>query len=275
MSRRLTAQLKYRILIPETVSTVQQTGQGVALFLIMAEVDGATDGARSRQDASATQNPNPTNNAALSQIQSAADSGLRKRPRDTRLIHIFLANLGVTAYQERVPLQLMDFAYRYTSSTLQDALHLTSEGYGSSSHGQTTGRGTAAANHNDMSSVSLSSLRLSIASRTHYQFNPNLPKEFYQDIAQERNRVALPAVDRDWGLRLPPEQYCLTGEGWNLKDEWDAEFDEKNDPVSADQTIVDDAMEHEENSEGEDENGRMEDIFGEEFLDHEKDGGSG
>ena len=123
-----------------------------------------------------------------------------------------------------------------------------------------------------MSAISLSSLRLSVASRTHYQFNPTLPKDFYQDIAQERNRVALPFVDREWGLRLPPEQYCLTGEGWNLKDEWDAEDDEMNDAGSADQTRLEDVLEHaEEDTEGEEEIGRMEDIFGEEYLDPEKD----
>lgn len=43
--------------------------------------------------------------------ESPADAGGRK-PRDARLIHLMLANQGVTAYQERVPLMLMDFAYR-------------------------------------------------------------------------------------------------------------------------------------------------------------------
>ena len=242
----------------------------------MAETDGSmTDLPSVRvsdittHDVSASQLANSSNGSGFPHMPSA-DNGLTKRPRDTRLLHIFLANLGVTAYQERVPLQLMDFAYRYTSSTLQDALHLTSEGYGSSTQFPPTGRGPAPANHNELSSVSLSSLRLSIASRTHYQFNPNLPKEVYQDVAQERNRVALPFVDKEWGVRLPPEQYCLTGEGWNLKEGWDTEYDEKNE-ISADQSHLEDLLERGENSEGEDENGRMEDIFGEEYLDPEKD----
>src|SRR5690242_19093890 len=58
-------------------------------------------------------------------LTSAHDSGLGKRPRDARLIHMLLSNLGVTAYQERVPLQLLDFAYRHSSSILSDALHLS------------------------------------------------------------------------------------------------------------------------------------------------------
>jgi len=35
-----------------------------------------------------------------------------RKPRDARIIHLILSSLGVTSYQERVPLMLMDFAYR-------------------------------------------------------------------------------------------------------------------------------------------------------------------
>ena len=212
----------------------------------MAEIDGALSEDPSNDPHPTTASINPAFPAA-----SLADNGLSKRPRDSRLIHMILANLGVTAYQERVPLQLMDFAYRYTSSTLQDALHFTSEGYGTS--GPISNRGSAS----DLSNVTLASLRLSIASRTHYQFSPTLPKEFYHEIAQERNRVALPAVGRDWGLKLPPEQYCLTGVGWGLKEEWDSEGEREGERG-------DDVMgEHEgEGDRGEDGEERMEDVFG-------------
>ena len=87
----------------------------------MAEANGAVPDASSAVHQSSSQedpvaadsiNPSfPTN--------SPMDNGQSKRPRDARLIHLVLANYGVNAYQERVPLQLMDFAYRYTSSTLQ------------------------------------------------------------------------------------------------------------------------------------------------------------
>ena len=186
---------------------------------------------------------------------SLADNGLSKRPRDARLIHMVLANLGVTSYQERVPLQLMDFAYRYTSSTLQDALHLTTEGYGSTA--PTTGKGAG----NDLSTITMASLRLGIASRTHYQFSPTLPKEFYHEIAAERNRIALPTVGRDWGVRLPPEQYCLTGVGWGLKEEWASEGEAEGE--QGDEMVMDGQGDEEEGNEDEEGNERMEDIFGE------------
>ncbi len=235
----------------------------------MSQANGATsDGAndlRPNKDTSPSQ-PQKTPTASNLPATSLTDNGLSKRPRDARLIHMILANLGVTAYQQRVPLQLMDFAYRYTSSTLQDALHLSSEGYGA-------GRGGAAAAtaNNDLSTINLPALRLSIASRLNYQFSSSLPKEFLQEVAQERNRVALPAVGRDWGVRLPPERYCLTGVGWGLKEEWDSEGEgEGEDEEGGGLEGKDEKMEGAweggrgdgEGMEDEEGDERMEDVFG-------------
>ncbi|MCJ1246959.1 Transcription initiation factor TFIID subunit 9 [Trapelia coarctata] len=201
---------------------------------------------------------------------SLRDDGLAKRPRDARLIHMILANAGITAYQERVPLQLMDFAYRYTSSTLQDALHLTSESYGAAVPAGGAGRGAGgAAAAGDGSSVTLQGLRLSVASRTHYQFSPQLPKEFYQELAAEKNRVALPLVGRDWGNRLPPERYCLTGVGWGLRDEWDSDGEtvaEDGEKVEAGGDVVMDTGEG-----GDEGDERMEDFFGDDMGGEDKD----
>jgi transcription initiation factor TFIID subunit 9B len=180
---------------------------------------------------------------------SLADTGLTRRPRDARIIHLVLAHLGVTAYQERVPLQLLDFAYRYTSSTLQDALHLSNADYA----------GPGKATQTDGSSISLAALRLSISSRLNYQFNPSLPKEFLLDLAAERNRVALPTMGREWGVRLPPERYCLTGVGWSLKEEWDSEGSEEGDESMREQKMQDVEEGHEV---GEDDDEKMEDFFG-------------
>ncbi|KAJ5247091.1 Histone-fold [Penicillium chermesinum] len=172
---------------------------------------------------------------------SIQDSGKSRRPRDVRLVHMLLASLGVTSYQDRVPLQLLDFAYRYTSNVLQDSVHLATEGYANAvDNTGATGKNAAG----EVNNVSLGALRLSIASRLHYQFQAGLPKEFLMDVASERNRIALPGVSRGFdqgnnqaqgaanqsvmmaGMRLPPERFCLTGTGWNMKDEWESEGEE-------------------------------------------------
>ncbi|OJD18240.1 hypothetical protein AJ78_01740 [Emergomyces pasteurianus Ep9510] len=269
--------------------------------------------ASAANNTSTTPAPAPANptNPALLPATSLQDTGKSRRPRDARLIHMLLASLGVTAYQERVPLQLLDFAYRYTSSTLQDAVYLATEGYPGEAAGGGKGGGAdgkaQGAQHQlgnqDLSSVSLGALRMSIASRLHYQFQPGLPKEFLMDVAAERNRMMLPGVMRGidsgaggataasaasgvmmGGMRLPPERFCLTGVGWGLKEEWESEGEEEEED---DEMEVDGANNGQQQSGGtglgsfakdgggeredeDDGDGTMEDIFGDEGLDGEK-----
>lgn len=213
--------------------------------------------------------------ALLSQpATSLTDDGKSRRPRDHRLIHLLLASHGIAAYQERVPLQLMDFAYRYTSSILGDALHIQNEGYDQADAGtQTKGRGAnRAPNRSEEGDISLASLRLAIGSRMSYQFQGSMPKEYLKSLAEERNRIGLNTGPRDaekggpaiGGMRLPHERYCLTGIGWGLKDEWDSEGEESvedEDDGPGDVMQVDENVDVEENLDEEGE-GRMEDVFG-------------
>lgn len=190
---------------------------------------------------------------------------------------MLLASLGVTSYQDRVPLQLLDFAYRYTSNVLQDSVHLATEGYANAADNTgATGKTPAG----EVNSVSLGALRLSIASRLHYQFQAGLPKEFLMEVASERNRTALPGVSRGVdaqaqpqagaanqsvlmaGMRLPPERFCLTGTGWNMKDEWESEGEEEIELLDAPEQQGK-GEDDEEGGGDEEEDGKMEDIFGE------------
>jgi transcription initiation factor TFIID subunit 9B len=129
----------------------------------------------------------------------------------------------VHAYTERVPLQLMDFAYRYMSGILSDAI-----AYEPPSHGNTASSKKKDPQQ-DESSVSLNAVRTAIAARVANQFAPALPKEFMAEIAAERNRIALPRVEREFGVRLPPERYCFTGVGWDVKQSWEEEVEEMED----------------------------------------------
>lgn len=203
---------------------------------------------------------------------SLTDTGDTKRPRDARLIHLVLSSLGIHSYQERVPLQLLDFAYRYTSSVLSDSLRLSSEGYQGSGGGAGAGGGKKAAGGDGDSSITVTALRQAIASRTGYHFQAGgaLPKEFMLEQALERNRVQLPKVERGYGVLLPPEKYCLTGTGFGLREEWDSEEDEEEE-VELENGVAgaaeDERMGDEDGDVGEDEDeegaGRMEDVFGE------------
>jgi transcription initiation factor TFIID subunit 9B len=168
---------------------------------------------------------------------SLTDNGTSTRPRDARTIHMVLASLGVTAYQERVPLQLLDFAYRYTSGILADAQQLSAEGYiGPSTTTANAGveqvaRGKKGAPGQDAASdISLPALRLATASRNAYQYASGaLPKQTMLEMAGERNKVRLPEVDKDvfFGVRLPHERFLQTGTGWGVPEEWEEEEEEE------------------------------------------------
>ncbi|KAI0994418.1 hypothetical protein K3495_g13764 [Podosphaera aphanis] len=202
-------------------------------------------------------------------LTSNQDSGQSKRPRDTRLIHLLLSSLGCTAYQERVPLQLLDFAYRHSSSILSDALHLSSDAYLSQ---QTRSRDAPPGGfQREDGQVSPNAVLLAIQSRLQYQFGggnggSGLSKEFLMEIAQVRNRVALPRVlQNEWGIRLPSERFVLTGVPWGLRGEWKLEDEPEETGLAAE--IAEDKMEgivetKEEGDEVNEDGGTMEDLFG-------------
>ncbi|CAG8086386.1 unnamed protein product [Penicillium nalgiovense] len=106
------------------------------------------------------------------------------------------------------------------------------------------------------------------------------------EVASERNRIALPGVSRGFdpaagangaapaanqsvvigGMRLPPERFCLTGLGWDMKDEWDSEGEEDDMPdvmqqPGAGMGVGGDGAEDKEDED--DNDGKMEDLFGE------------
>lgn len=238
--------------------------------------------------APSTQQPAQTQTNPLSSLQ---DDGTSKRPRDARLIHLVLSSLGIQSYQERVPLQLLDFAYRYSSGILSDSLRLSAEGYtnagtndrggkrgggGGGGGGGAAGDGAAGGGEK----ITVTSLRQAIASRQGYSFEGGgLPKEVLLEQAQKRNAVALPLMDRSAGgaLQLPKEEDCLTGVGWGLKDLWSedesvGDADEVGGArdgelangrgSSEDQRMG--GMDGDDDDGVEEGGGRMEDVFGEE-----------
>lgn len=120
-------------------------------------------------------------------------------PRDVRLLHLLLASQSIHSYEDQVPLQLMDFAHRYTKNVLKDAVIYNDYA-------------------NNSTDLTVEDIRLAIAARTHYQFKPTAPKELMLQLAHERNKKPLPQVMSMWGIRLPPEKYCLTAKEWDLNE---------------------------------------------------------
>lgn len=153
-------------------------------------------------------------------------------PRDVRLLHLLLASQAIHQYEDQVPLQLMDFAYRYTRGVLKDAI-MYNDYMGAnipidSTTGTTDSTTTTTTNNNSNNTsdstsndkknkkmLTVEDIRLAIAARTQYQFKPTAPKELMLQLAADRNKKALPQVMGSWGIRLPPEKYCLTAKDWD------------------------------------------------------------
>lgn len=217
------------------------------------------------------------------------------RPRDSRMIELLLVSQGVTSYESRVPLLLLDFAYRHTSSILNDAIHLSADPYTSHAGARPSAAAGAAAQSlagaaGADATVSANAVRLAISARLGYQYrggsgSAGVSKEWMQELSRERNKQALPKVaPSEWGVRLPSERFVLTGVSWGLRDFW---ADARTDDDSDDQAEEDEdemvlvghgsAMEGVEAS-GVDaggdgvEGGTMEDVFGGEAMDEDLDG---
>lgn len=172
----------------------------------------------------------------------ASPSTSAPRPRDARTIELLLTSQGVTSHDQRVPLLLLDFAYRHTSSILSDALHLASDPYTTQAGAKpsaTSGVAPSAPANAD-ASVSANSINIAIASRQTYQFRGGsgaggaggggASKDWLLELAKERNKVQLPRVmANEWGVRLPNERFVLSGMSWGLRDAWAEGSDEDDD----------------------------------------------
>lgn len=228
-----------------------------------------------------TQSTLPTTNGDAANSQPHAPtmpSASAPRPRDSRLVELLLTSQGVTSYEQRVPLLLLDFAYRHTSSILNDAVHLSGDPYitqAGSKPSAASGAGATVPPGGD-ATVTANAVKLAIGARLSYQFRGGssgggISKEYMQELAFERNKVALPKiVPNEWGVRLPSERFVLSGASWGLKDTWHEENDIDEDDEDEDEAAPHggDAMEGVEGPDLEDvggdgvEGGTVDDVFG-------------
>ncbi|KAL7620494.1 Transcription initiation factor TFIID subunit 9 [Parahypoxylon ruwenzoriense] len=210
------------------------------------------------------------------------------RPRDSRTIELLLTSQGVTSFEPRVPLLLLDFAYRHTSSVLSDALHLSTDPYTTQAGTKPSASSGAAPTAPPAGDavVTTNAINLAIASRQAYQFRggaagaAGASKDWLQELARERNSVALPRVlANEWGVRLPNERFVLNGVGWDLKDRWAPNAGEEGEEEDSDQ---DEDMDDMDDSRGKDAGaagamigapvGSLEELLGEEMEDEEMEG---
>ncbi|KAI0513021.1 transcription initiation factor IID, 31kD subunit-domain-containing protein [Xylaria bambusicola] len=218
------------------------------------------------------------------------------RPRDARTIELLLTSQGVTSFDNRVPLLLLDFAYRHTSSILNDALHLSGDPYATHAGAKPSGSSGAVptAPPGSDATVSTNAINIAIASRQAYQFRGGsggggvgggvggggASKEWLQELARERNKVVLPRILAfEWGVRLPNERFVLSGQSWGLRDQWaveggtDSSEDEADDDGNGSDAMegVEDQNSKEKEGE-EDGGGGLDEFLGDDMADEDMEG---
>ncbi|KAI1440709.1 TFIID-31kDa-domain-containing protein [Annulohypoxylon stygium] len=179
-------------------------------------------------------------NGASQQAPTSPTPSHAPRPRDARTIELLLTSQGVTSFDQRVPLMLLDFAYRHASSVLSDAIHLSTDPYTTHAGSKPSASSGAAPTAPGVTDavVSTNAINLAIASRQTFQFRGGsgaaggggASKDWLQEVARERNKVGLPRVlANEWGVRLPNERFVLSAQNWGLKDHFEVEGDESED----------------------------------------------
>ena len=121
----------------------------------------------------------------------------KSMPKDAQMMAQILKGMGITEYEPRVINQMLEVAFWYVTTILDDA---------------------------KIYSIMLKKLLL-MQMMCDWQSSvlltsllPLLPQEtFLLDIARQRNQTPLPWIKPYSGPRLPPDRYCLTAPNYRLK----------------------------------------------------------
>nr|XP_038955366.1 transcription initiation factor TFIID subunit 9B isoform X2 [Rattus norvegicus] len=122
---------------------------------------------------------------------------LKNAPRDALVMAQILKDMGITDYEPRVINQMLEFAFRYVTTILDDAKIYSS--------------------HAKKPTVDADDVRLAIQCRADQSFTSPPPRDFLLDIARQKNQTPLPLIKPYAGPRLPPDRYCLTAPNYRLK----------------------------------------------------------
>lgn len=127
--------------------------------------------------------------ASPSKTGTGVTAASRPNPKDASVIAAILRDQGVTEYESRVVHQLLEFAYKYASFVLEDAMLYS--------------------NYASKKSVDCDDVRLAVEKLSDKYFTTPPPKDLLAEIARHKNSTALPPIKSHAGPRLPPDRYSL------------------------------------------------------------------
>ncbi|XP_077002077.1 transcription initiation factor TFIID subunit 9B-like [Tamandua tetradactyla] len=133
----------------------------------------------------------------LDDMEPVKMAALKNAPRDALVMAQILKDMGIKDYEPRVINQMLEFAFRYVTTILEDAKIYS--------------------NHAKKPNVDADDVRLAIKCRADHSFTSPPPRDFLLDIARQRNQIPLPPIKPYAGPRLPPDRYCVTAPNYRLK----------------------------------------------------------
>lgn len=135
--------------------------------------------------------------ASPTKTGSGVSPASRPNPKDASVIAAILRDQGVTEYESRVVHQLLEFAYKYASYVLEDAMLYS--------------------NYAGKKSVDCDDVRLAVEKLSDRYFTAPPPKDLLAEIARQKNSNALPPIKSHAGPRLPPDRYSLISANFKAK----------------------------------------------------------
>ncbi|KMZ62302.1 Transcription initiation factor TFIID subunit [Zostera marina] len=118
-------------------------------------------------------------------------------PKDARIIKFILKSMGVEKYEPRVIWQFLELSYRYVKEVLSDAQIYS--------------------NHASKSSIDVDDVKLAIQNSTNSIVSPQLPShDILIELAKSKNKLPLPKLIGNGGMRILPEQDTLINPNYQL-----------------------------------------------------------
>jgi len=128
---------------------------------------------------------------------TSENSSDNKMPKDAQVMASILRDMGITEWEPRVINQLLEFAYNYVTTVLDDAKMLSS--------------------HAKKKTIDVEDVRLAVQMYTDKNVTSPPTRDVLLEVARVKNATTLPIPKPTSGLRLPPDRFCLTSCNFKLK----------------------------------------------------------
>lgn len=116
-------------------------------------------------------------------------------PKDGQVIVAILKEMGVTEFEPKTLVQLMEFVYRYGTSIIEEARLFA----------------------NNKKFIDLNDVRLALQLSAQTTFTSPPLREVLLECARNKNNNPLPLIKPHCGPRLPPDRHCLSSCNYTLK----------------------------------------------------------